>query len=156
MNGTNFQSGATASVSGTGVTVVSTTFVSGSKLTIKAKAASNAPIGARDVTVTTGGGSATCTGCLTVDPAPVPTSTAPNTGARGMTLSVDVLGSNFQAGAKARFGSGITVHSTIFVNAGTLTVSITVSSATTKGARTVKVIDPDKGTGLCVGCFTVT
>ena len=156
VNGTNFQSGATASVSGTGVTVVSTTFVSSTKLTIKVKATATAPVGARDVTVTSGGGSATCTGCLTIHPAPVPTSTSPNKGARGATLSVDILGSNFRAGAKATFGSGITVNSTTFVNSGRLTANITISSGTTTGARTVKVINPDKGTGLCVGCFTVT
>jgi len=155
VNGTNFQSGATTSVSGTGVTVVSTTFVS-SKLSVKVKAAATAPVGLRDVTVTTGGGSATCAGCLTIDPAPKPTSTSPNKGTRGTPLSVDVLGSNFQPGAVARFGSGITVNSTTFVNAGKLTVRITISSGTTTEARTVKVINPDKGTGLCVGCFTVT
>jgi IPT/TIG domain len=155
-NGTNFQSGATTSVSGTGVTVVSTTFVSSTKLTIKLKAAATAPIGARNVTVTTGGGSATCAACLTINPAPKPTSTSPNRGARGATLSVDILGSNFQAGAIAKFGAGITVSSTTFFSSTKLTARITISSGTTTGVRTVKVVNPDKGTGSCVGCFTVT
>jgi hypothetical protein len=156
VNGTNFQSGATTSVSGTGVTVVSTTFVSSTKLTIKVKAVATAPVGNRDVTVTTGAGSATCTGCLIIKPAPAPTSTSPNRGARGVTLNVDVLGSNFQAGARAKFGSGVTVNSTTFVNSGKLTARITIASGTTTGVRTVKVVNPDKGTGSCVGCFTVT
>jgi hypothetical protein len=156
VNGTNFQSGATTSVSGTGVTVVSTTFVSSTKLTIKVKAAATAPVGARDLTVTTGAGSATCTGCLTINPAPAPTSTSPNRGARGATLSVDILGSNFRAGAKAKFGSGVTVNSTTFINSGKLTARITIASGTTTGVRTVKIVNPDKGTGSCVGCFTVT
>jgi IPT/TIG domain len=156
VNGSNFQAGATTSVSGTGVTVVSTTFVSSTKLTAKVKAAATAPVGARDVTVTTGAGSATCTGCLTINPAPVVTSTSPNRGARGATLSVDVLGSRFRSGAVAKFGSGITVISTTFVSSTKLTVRITIASGTTTGARTVKVINPDKGTGSCVGCFTVT
>jgi IPT/TIG domain len=156
VNGTNFQAGATASVSGTGVTVVSTTFVSSTKLTMKAKATATAPLGVRDVRVTTGLGSATCTGCFTINPAPAPTSTSPNKGARGITLSVDILGSNFRAGAIAKFGSGVSVMTTTFVNSGKLTAKITISSGTTTGARTVKVINPDKGTGSCVGCFTVT
>jgi hypothetical protein len=156
VNGSNFQPGATTSVSGTGVTVVSTTFVSSTKLTVKAKAATTAPVGARDVTVTTGAGSATCTGCLTINPAPVVTSTSPNKGARGATLSVDVLGSRFRSGAVAKFGSGITVISTTFVSSTKLTAKITIASGTATGARTVKVINPDKGTGSCVGCFTVT
>jgi IPT/TIG domain len=156
VTGSSFTSGATASVSGTGVTVPSTTFVSSTKLTIKVKAAATAPIGVRDVTVTEGAGSATCTDCLTIDPAPAPTSTSPARGARGTRLSVDVIGSLFQAGATARFGAGITVNSTTFVSSGRLTVSITVSSGTTTGSRTVKVINPDKGVGRCVGCFAVT
>ncbi len=156
VNGTNFQSGATTSVSGTGVTVVSTTFVSSSKLTIKVRATTTASIGARNVTVTTGGGSATCTGCLIINPAPAPTSTSPDMGARGVSHSVDILGSSFRVGAIAKFGSGITVNSTTFVNSGKLTVTITISSGTTTGVRTVKVVNPDKGTGSCAGCFTVT
>jgi hypothetical protein len=156
MNGTNFESGATASVSGTGVTVGSTTFVDSSTLATKVKATATAPIGTRDVTVITGGRSATCAGCLKINPAPVPASTAPSTGARGTTLSVDVLGTHFRVGAKATFGSGVTVNSTTFVNSRTLTANITISPGTTAGARTLKVMNPDKGTGSCVGCFTVT
>jgi hypothetical protein len=156
VNGTNFQNGATTSVSGTGVTVVSTTFVSSTKLTTKVKAAATAPTGPRDVTVTTSAGSATCTACLTINPHPAPTSTSPSKGARGASLSVDVLGSNFRAGAIAKFGAGITVNSVTFVNSGKLTAKITISSGTTTGARTVKVINPDKGTGSCAGCFSVT
>jgi len=156
VSGTNFQSGATASVSGTGVTVVSTSFVSSTTLTIKVKAAATAPVGNRDVKVTSGARSATCTGCLTINAAPAPTSTTPNKGARGATLSVDILGSNFRAGAIAKFGSGVTVNSTTFVNSGKLTSNITISSGTVTGVRTVKVVNRDRGTGSCIGCFTVT
>ena len=45
---------AASTVVGAGVTVVSTTFVSSTKLTIKVKAVATAPVGNRDVTVTTG------------------------------------------------------------------------------------------------------
>jgi hypothetical protein len=156
VNGANFQSGATTSVSGTGVTVVSTTFVSGVRLTIKVKATATAPIGARNVTVTTGVGSAACAACLTINPAPKPTSTSPNKGARGATLSVNILGSNFRGGAIAKLGAGITVRSITFVSSTKLTAKITIASGTTAGVRTVKVVNPDKGTGSCVGCFSVT
>jgi hypothetical protein len=156
VSGTNFQSGAAASVSGTGVTVVSTGFVNSTTLTVKVKAAATASVGKRDVTVTSGGRSATCTGCLTVNPAPAPTSTAPSSGTRGATLSVDILGSTFRSGAKVKFGSGVTVNSTTFINAGKLTASITISAGTTTGLRKVTVVNPDKGNGSCSGCFTVT
>ncbi|MGZ6029672.1 MAG: hypothetical protein ACXWK5_09670 [Myxococcaceae bacterium] len=48
------------------------------------------------------------------------------------------------------------MNSVTFVNSGKLTAKITISSSTTTGARTVKVVNPDKGIGSCVGCFTVT
>jgi Quinohemoprotein amine dehydrogenase, alpha subunit domain III len=156
VSGAAFQAGATATVSGTGVTVVSTTFVDSTMLKVKVKATATAPTGTRDMTVTSGSSSATCTACLTIHPAPAPTSTSPNRGARGATLSVDILGSNFRSGAIAKFGSGVTVNSTTFINSGKLTASITIASGTTTGARSVKVVNPDKGTGSCVGCFSLT
>jgi IPT/TIG domain len=156
INGTNFDNTATASVSGTGVTVLSTTFVSSTKLTAKIKAAASATTGARDVTVTTSGGSGTCIGCLTINVGPSVTSTSPSSGAHGTTMNVDVLGANFVSGAKATFGTGITVNSVTFVSSGKLTENITISSSATLGSRTVKVVNPDKGVGSCAGCFSVT
>jgi len=155
VKGNNFQPGATASVSGTGLSVLSTSFVSSTKLSVKLQAASGAPVGARDVTVTTGGGSATCTGCLTIDPAPAPTSTSPNSGARGATLNVDIFGSNFQPGAFAKFGGKISV-STTFVSSTHLAANITIGATATTGPRAITVVNPDKGTGSCPACFTVT
>ena len=69
---------------------------------------------------------------------------------------MDILGSHFEAGAIAKFGAGITVTSTTFVSSTKLTAKITIGSGTTTGVRTVKVVNPDKGTGSCVGYFTVT
>jgi hypothetical protein len=156
VNGTNFQSEATASVSGTGVTVLSTNVVSSTDLTIKVTASATAPVGKRDVTVTSGGRSATCTGCLAIHAAPAPASTSPSQGVRGATISVNILGSGFRSGAKAKFGAGVTVNATTFVSSTKLTANITILAGTTTGVRTVTVVNPDKGTGSCVGCFTVT
>ena len=69
---------------------------------------------------------------------------------------MDILGSNVQAGAISKFGAGITVSSTTFVSSTKLTAKIAIASGTTTGVRTVKVVNPDKGTGSCVGCFSVT
>src|SRR5206468_3714915 len=52
ITGKNFEPGAHVSVSGTNVTVVSTTFVSPTRLVAKIAVAAGAPVGARDVTVT--------------------------------------------------------------------------------------------------------
>jgi hypothetical protein len=64
-------------------------------------------------------------GCLLVDPRPKPTSTSPNSGARGSTLDVDLFGSDFQSDGKPQFGSGITVNSVAFVDSKHLVANIT-------------------------------
>jgi len=156
VKGTGFQSGATTTVSGTGVSVVSTTLLSATKVKVLVQVATTAPVGARSVTVTnpdTSSGS--CTGCLTIDPAPNPTSVSPTTGARGATMNVDIFGSDFQLGARARFGAKITVNSTTFVDSGHLTANITIGATAATGARSVSVINPDRGVGTCPNCFTV-
>ncbi len=66
ISGMNFDPGATVSISGSGVTVTSTAVKAASRIVVKLKAAAGAPVGARDITVTSGGATAICTGCLTV------------------------------------------------------------------------------------------
>jgi len=156
LKGSNFDAGTAVTVSGSGVTTGAAVVASSSKLTVTVKAAAATPTGARDVSVTTGAGTATCTGCLTIDPAPAPASASPATGARGTTVSVDILGSHFRAGADVHIGAGITVSSTTFVSSSRLTATVTIGAGTTIGARTVKVVNPDGGTGSCTGCFSVT
>jgi hypothetical protein len=152
-------SGATASFSGTGVTVNSTTFVSASQLTANITISSTAPTGARDVTVTNPDqGTGTCTGCFTVNGGPTVTSTNPASRGQGATnQTITVNGTGFANGANATFsGSGITVNSTTFVSATQLTANITISAGAPTGtARDVTVTNPDQGTGTCTGCFTV-
>ena len=157
VNGTNFQSGATTTVSGTGVTVVSTTFVSSTKLSIKVKATATAPIGARDVTVTSGGGSATCTGCLTIRPG--------SGGDVDLTEQGRERRHPFRGHPRLELpgrshGSasdpGITVNSTTFVNSGRLTAKHHDLLRHDDGSKDGEGDQPDKGTGLCVGCFAVT
>jgi hypothetical protein len=48
------------------------------------------------------------------------------------------------------------VISTTFVSSTRLTAKIKIASGTAAGVRTVKVVNPDKGTGSCFGCFSVT
>jgi subtilisin family serine protease len=71
VTGTNFQSGASASF-GAGIMVNSTTFVSSTQLSFAIAIDSAATMGARDVTVTTGGQTATRVAGFTVSP-PAPT-----------------------------------------------------------------------------------
>jgi hypothetical protein len=156
IKGSNFLSGASVSVSGTGVTVSSLTITSATKIAVHFSVASNATPGARDVSVTNPGASAgTCSGCLTINLGPVVTSTLPSSGARGSTETVKVLGANFVNGATVTFNKGVTVNSTTFVSAGELDINITIT-ATKAGARTVTVKNPDHGVGTLANGFTVT
>jgi trimeric autotransporter adhesin len=158
--GTGFTSGATVTFSGSGVTAGSTTFVSSTSLTATVKVASAAATGARDVTVTdpAGGGSGTCTGCLTIDPPPVPTSVSPNSLARGATnVKVVLTGTGLVSGAKAKFsGTGVTVTSRTFVSSTELKLTVTVASTAATGGRKVKVVNPDGGVGSKGNVLTIT
>src|SRR5262249_28255997 len=69
LTGTSFQTGASASF-GADITVNSTTFVSSTQLSVAITIASAATLGARDVTVTTGGQIATRAAGFTVSPPP--------------------------------------------------------------------------------------
>lgn len=125
ITGHGFANGATVAISGSGVTVDSVSFSSQAKLIAKVSIAPSAALGQRDVTVTNpGGATGTCTGCLSIQPAPAPTAVNPPAGARGTSLTTVISGSGFTDGALARFGAGITVTSTTFVDAGHLSVDI--------------------------------
>jgi len=67
VTGEGFADGAEASISGAGVTVNSTTFVSNTQLTVDVDIAGSAPVGSRDITVDNpNGGSGSCTDCFSV------------------------------------------------------------------------------------------
>jgi hypothetical protein len=156
IKGSNFQSGATVSVSGSGVTVSSLTVASATKITAHFSVASSTTPGSYSVSVTNPGASAgTCTNCLTIDLGPSVTSTVPSSGASGATLNVRVLGANFVNGATVTINKGVTVNSRTFVSAGEIDINITITSTKT-GGRTVTVKNPDHGVGTLTNGFTVT
>lgn len=159
VTGTNFLTGATASFSGSGITVNSTTVVSAEQLNLNITITSGAATGVRDVIVSNGdaGATSTCTGCFTVNAAPTVTGSTPASGGQG-TVAQDfvVAGTGFVAGASAAFsGSGITVNSTTFTSSTALTVNATISSGATTGSRNITITNGDAGIGACSSCFTV-
>ena len=158
VRGTNFVSGATVSVSGSGVTVSSVTWVGFTTLSVKLSVAAGAATGSRDVSVTNPGAAAgTCTGCLTIDPGPLVASVVPPTGAHGASnVSVKILGANFANGAKVKFNSGINVVSHTFVNSGEIDATVSIASTAKLGGHPVTVTNPDKGVGTLSNAFTVT
>ncbi|HUP70243.1 MAG TPA: kelch repeat-containing protein [Acidimicrobiales bacterium] len=162
ISGANFVSGATVSFSGTDITVGATTFNTSSSLTARVTIPADAVLSKRSVTVTNpNSATASCTDCFEVTevppaPAPVVSSTTPNSVVQGAAgQDVVVGGSNFVAGADVVFsGDGITVSSTTFNGAGSLTARINVAGDAPAGARQVTVINPDRRTGSC-SCFAV-
>jgi hypothetical protein len=69
-----------------------------------------------------------------------------------------VNGANFASGASVAFsGTGITINSTTFGDAGHITLNVTVSASAAAGGRNVTVTNPGgAGSGSCSGCFAVT
>lgn len=160
----HFADGATVALSGTGITVNSTTFTPGplpalpATLTVNVTLAPDAPIGARSITVTNpDGGRGVCAECFTVTAKPSVTSLSPNAG--GQTAShqiVTITGRDFADKTSVAFsGTGITVHSLTRDNATRLTLDLSVATDAPTGARDVTVTNPDQGTTTCAGCYTI-
>ena len=91
------------------------------------------------------------------------TSSLPNNATQGTTnLNVTVGGKGFKSGAKAQWfvsgttnPGGVTVNSTAFVNANTLTANITVSGTATIGGFDIQVTNTDGRTGKGSELFAV-
>jgi YVTN family beta-propeller protein len=141
LNGSNFISGNTnVIVSGSGVTVDTITVVNPGKLTARFTTEASAPLGPRNVTVKTDGGSSEARTFNVQLPPPVVTNILPNVGTPGSEVVVTVLGSNFVPGQTmvTISGSGITVSSAL--NSSTLHYSSTSTG--------FKATVPDSSTSL--------
>ena len=80
--------------------------------------------------MTTPGGSATCSGCLTVDPHPAVSKLAPNAIANGTTATVVVSGSHFASGLTVSATiPGATLGTPANVTPTSFSVSVTVPAA---------------------------
>lgn len=164
ITGTGFSNTPTAPTvvfSGTGITVTSVTYTSATSLTANIDVAPTATTGARNVTVTNARGSAgTGSGVFTVNAAPAPTvtSTSPNSAGQGANnIDIIINGTNFVSGATAAFsGTGITVNSTTFNSALSLTANISITTGAATGARDVTVTNPNTLSGSLAGGFSVT
>ena len=89
----------------------------------------------------------TASATVTLPVVPTISSVAPSSGAPGASLTVTVTGTNFQAGASASFGAGITVSSTTVVSATQLSVALAIAPTAALGPRdvTVTIRRPDGG-----------
>jgi subtilisin family serine protease len=80
---------------------------------------------------------------------------SPNTGSTGANLMATIHGVNFQPGARASFGPGITVASTAYVSSTELSASIAIEADAAGGRRDVSVTNPDGRTATRAAAFTV-
>jgi hypothetical protein len=161
--GTNFSSGSTTVVFGSGITVASVAVASPTQLTANLTIATVAALGARNIDVTNpspGGGTATLiNGLMVGNPAPTVSAVAPASGSRGQSLTVNVTGTGFFSGATTvSFGPNIDVTSISVLSPIQLVANIKVTSGAATGARSVQVTNPAPGGGTVglTGGFTAT
>ena len=146
INGTGFQTGATASFGGSALTVtnVTATAITG---TTTAHAA-----GAVDVIITNPDAqSATCTGCFTYVPPPTVSSVTPGSGQGSGGTSVTVNGTGFLSGATASFGG-----SSLAITNVTPTAITGTTTAHTVAPVDVVVTNTDGQSGTCAACYAYT
>ena len=143
--GSNFRSGATVAVTGSGVSVTGVTVVSSTQITATFVVAATAATGARSVTVTTAGGtSAPQSFTVNASPAkPTLASLSPNFAARGATVNVTLTGTNFTAPATIAIeGGATTVSNVVVVSSTKITATFHVSSSATRRSRNTTVSTP--------------
>lgn len=146
--------GATAVSFGSGITVDSLSVASDTQMTAAITIVSDAALGARDVSVTTPGGTFVKAPAFTVLPLPVITSISPTQAAQGQTITVTISGSHLTGATAVGFGAGTTVASLSVVSDTQITASITIASDATVGVRDVSVTTPN-GTGTKAVAFKV-
>ena len=164
LNGTNFANTGrtpTVAVSGSGVSVSGVTVQGPTAITATLTITATATLSARNVTVTTGGGTATLTNAFTVvnPPAPTLTSISPTTGTHGTSVKVTLTGTNFTStGTTLSFsGTGVTAPASgISVQSPTtLTATVNITNGAARTARTVRVTTPG-GTSPTTTTVTLT
>jgi hypothetical protein len=157
LTGTGFVPNVTTVSFGPGVTVNSVQVHEATSLTANIRIGADAELGSRAVTVTNGppgGGTAMRANAFTVleeNPAPGATRALPESGRRGSTLSVIVLGSGFVQGlTSVSFGDGISVNSVTVVFWTSLSANITIAPDAALGPRNVTVTNPAPGGGTFI------
>jgi hypothetical protein len=158
VTGTGFVSGATTSFSGSNITVNSTTFVNATTLTVNISISSGALVGTRAITVTNpDAGNGTSGSIFTVNAAPTVTAVSPTSRDAGaVNQNLTITGTNFITGATVAFSTnGITVNSTTFNSATSLSVNISIASGATVGTRTITVTNGDGSVVTSGSIFTV-
>jgi hypothetical protein len=146
--GTNFTGSTTIAVSGTGVTVSGISISSTTQLTATFTIGGTAATTARNVTVTTAGGTSNAvTFTVILPPAPTLTSVTPNSGVRGTSVGVTLMGTNFTAtGTTVAAGTGINVNGINVVSSTQINATFTIATNASLGGHSVTVTTTSGGT----------
>ena len=154
ITGSNFN-GASAVQFGAGISVNSFDLLSSNQITVNITIVSDAETGARDVSVTTSGGSHTLSNGFNIKQAmPVITSVSPSSGNRGAALVVTLNGENLGGALSVGFGEGIEVIGITGISPLQLLVSLVINSNAVDGSRDVSVTTPG-GSFTLPGGFTI-
>jgi hypothetical protein len=162
IQGTGFETGADATISGTGAWLKSPLAYGGTILYAYATLAPTTAAGTRSLTVTNPDGStASCAKCVLIDPAPVVTgidSLQTGAGEAGsFPQDVNLHGTGFVAGLGKVFikGGGIVAWPDVSVISPIeAQVGVVVSPEAVPGRYDVTFTNGDGGVGRCDGCFT--
>ncbi|MBU1767807.1 MAG: hypothetical protein KJ648_06885 [Candidatus Omnitrophica bacterium] len=158
--GEYFQSGAVVNFSGTGIIVEFTNYISSTRLDARINIASDAFISKRDIFIKNPGENVSVSlEAFEVIPLPITVdSIDPVTGRQGEDLlNVQIVGTNFQAGAIVEFsGAGISVTSISSVTATKIQCDLSIASDSIPSVRDVIVRNLDSGEGTGIDLFTVT
>ncbi len=139
--GSNFISGASLSIIGSGVTASNVTVVSSTRITATLTVAGNAAPGSYPVSVTTTGGSSGTMPFVVTAASPVLTSLSPASGVAGTSIGVTLAGSNFATGASINIsGSGVTASNVVVVNGSQITATLVIAANAASGSYSVGVV----------------
>ncbi len=112
---------------GTGIAMNSFTILNSNQITANITIIAGAVIGARDVSVTTPGGSFVLPNSFTVKQAlPIIISISPDNGSQGATLNVIITGMNLTGASELRLGTGIALNSFTILNSNQIAANITI------------------------------
>ncbi len=157
--GSNFPTGATARVTGGGVTLSHLAVVSPLTIEATATVSPSAATGPRNVVVDTPEGSATCDDCVAVSSAPELLGMTPGEIAQGAETSIQFSGSRIEPGATLRIagssGTQVALRDVVVASSTSLTAKATVAMNATTGTYSIVLTNPDHSTATCPGCLTV-
>jgi hypothetical protein len=128
---------------GTGIAVNSFNVVDSTQISIDLTVVAGAATGARDVTVTTTGGSYTLPDSFSVIEAlPVISTISPNHDKQGASLTVTITGTNLKGATEVGLGTGIAVKKFSLLSSNQIAVDISIAADARTGSRDISVITP--------------